>query len=314
MAESAFSAPLGAEISERSSELVLPEQDEVVDGDAVQTRAQGASRASVPVNGRVRSRASTPGRAGEVRLSEAGSTTHSTTAAGSGTEESAEMPSGGRDEASSGQTRGPKTSTPRLAQPVERGRALPGDRGPRVAEAPSQRPSFWRRISLGRRAGEASGRADSPPREATDEPPRTRATSPGREPEAPSARTTTGAVTRVEPSAMTPQAALDAQLLDKRIVEPMLQALVSVEAKLERSHSDLTTRSDQVEQRLTQLWDIEEQLGALGELQDSLTQVSEQQRRLETAVVAQTRTIRWLVGAVFFSLAAAAFVVAAVLR
>jgi len=94
----------------------------------------------------------------------------------------------------------------------------------------------------------------------------------------------------------------------------MLQALVSVESKLERSHVELVGRSDQVEQRLTQLWDIEEQLGALGELQDSLLQVSEQQRRLEATIADQNRTLRWVVGAVFSSLALAAFVVAAVLR
>jgi hypothetical protein len=108
--------------------------------------------------------------------------------------------------------------------------------------------------------------------------------------------------------------AVDTSAIENRIVEPMLQALVSVEAKLERSHGELVGRSDQVEQRLTQLWDIEEQLGTLSELQDSLLLVSEQQRRLESAVVSQTTTLRWLVGAVFFSLAAAAFVVAAVLR
>jgi hypothetical protein len=94
----------------------------------------------------------------------------------------------------------------------------------------------------------------------------------------------------------------------------MLQALVSVEAKLERSHVEVMGRSDQVEQRLSQLWDIEEQLGALGELQESLTQVSEQQRRLESAIGSQTRVMRWLVAGIFVSLAAAAFVVAAVLR
>ena len=94
----------------------------------------------------------------------------------------------------------------------------------------------------------------------------------------------------------------------------MLQALVSVEAKLERSHTELVGRSDAVEQRLTLLWEIEEQLSAVSELQNSLLQVSEQQRRLENAVVAQTTTLRWLVGAVFVSLAGAAFVVAAVLR
>ena len=102
--------------------------------------------------------------------------------------------------------------------------------------------------------------------------------------------------------------------IERRIVEPMLQALVSVESKLERSHIDLLGRSDQIEERLTQLWDIEEQLGALGELQESLLQVSEQQRRLEASLVAQNRTLRWLIATVLFALAAAAFVVAAVVQ
>jgi hypothetical protein len=112
-------------------------------------------------------------------------------------------------------------------------------------------------------------------------------------------------------SRSTPDVARD---VETRIVEPVLQALVSVEAKLERSHVDLIGRSDQVEQRLSQLWDIEEQLGVLGELQETLTQVSERQRRLESAIDSQDRTIRWLIGAVFASLAIAAFVVAAILR
>lgn len=102
--------------------------------------------------------------------------------------------------------------------------------------------------------------------------------------------------------------------VERRIVEPLLQALVSVEAKLERSHVDLVGRSDQVEQRLTQLWDIEEQLGALGELQENVLQVTEQQRRLESALVAQTRILRWLVGGIILSLALAAFAVAFFLR
>jgi hypothetical protein len=105
-----------------------------------------------------------------------------------------------------------------------------------------------------------------------------------------------------------------ADSIEKLVVEPMLQALVSVESKLERSHIDLVGRSEQLEQRLSQLWDIEEQLGALGELQESLLKVSEQQRRLESVIVNQNTTLRWLVGAVFFSLAVAAFVVAAVLQ
>ena len=111
-----------------------------------------------------------------------------------------------------------------------------------------------------------------------------------------------------------PTSPATADSIERRIVEPMLQALVSVESKLERSHVELVGRSDQVEQRLTQLWDIEEQLGTLGELQESLLQISEQQRRLEFAILSQNRTLRWLVGAVLFSLAAATFVVAAILR
>ncbi len=114
--------------------------------------------------------------------------------------------------------------------------------------------------------------------------------------------------------AIQPNERLSADSIEKRVVEPMLQALVSVESKLERSHVELIGRSDQVEQRLTQLWDIEEQLGALGELQNSLLQISEQQRRLESAFVTQNKTLNWLVGAILFSLATAAFFVAAVLR
>jgi len=190
------------------------------------------------------------------------------------------------------------------------GMALPGDRGPRTrperaadrrdgsspAPAGSPRPSFWRRIALGRRA---SAETDSAPALAAGPSPQ------------PSESATAPA--RVEKS-LVEAGPVGAREVENRIVEPMLQALVSVEAKLERSHLELMGRSDQVEQRLSQLWDIEEQLGTLTELQDSLLRVSEQQRRLEAAIQTQTRTARWLVGAVFASLAAAAFVVAAVLR
>ncbi len=179
-----------------------------------------------------------------------------------------------------------------------RGVALPGDRGPRNQGPEAQRPSFWRRIALGRRAVD----------------PRPNPQSDAREPNRSIAsQRKSQLVIRAEPTGK-PTISPETVAFETRIVEPLLQALVSVEAKLERSHSDLLGRSDQVEQRLTQLWDIEEQLGTLSELQDSLLHVSEQQRRLESAVVSQTRTLRWLVGAVFFSLASAAFVVAAILR
>lgn len=185
--------------------------------------------------------------------------------------------------------------------PEPRGVALPGDRGPRNQAAQPQRPSFWRRIALGRRTPTSETETHVAPPDAQTQPAVPAA------PERPS-------LAERAKNAVVPAPAIDTQSIENVIVEPMLQALVSVEAKLERSHVELVGRSDVVEQRLTQLWDIEEQLGTLGELQESLLQVSEQQRRLETAVVSQTKTLRWLVGAVFFSLAAAAFVVAAVLR
>ncbi|MBW2495944.1 MAG: hypothetical protein JRF61_01610 [Deltaproteobacteria bacterium] len=171
---------------------------------------------------------------------------------------------------------------------AERGVALPGDRGPRGRRSQNQkqdqRPSFWRRIAIGRRGAQSSETTETRAR---------------------------GVLPSPTSSRSTPDVARD---VETRIVEPVLQALVSVEAKLERSHVDLIGRSDQVEQRLSQLWDIEEQLGVLGELQETLTQVSERQRRLESAIDSQDGTIRWLIGAVFASLAIAAFVVAAILR
>jgi hypothetical protein len=172
-----------------------------------------------------------------------------------------------------------------MTTPVaERGVALPGDRGPRIRSSQGQRPSFWRRIALG---GRRTNQAELVTLDSTLPDP------------------------SVEPN-RDPSAGTNA--IEQRIVEPMLQALVSVEAKLERSHIDLTKRSDQVEQRLTQLWDIDEKLGGLAELQESLRRVSSQQRRLESAVDRQTQTLRWIGGAVLISLAAAVVGVAAIMR
>ena len=236
MAGSAISIVRGAEISERSAELILP-GNQLGDAQAPQDEPSYAnpSQRENGVNEPQTPRASQP----------------------------------------------PKTGT------ADRGIALPGDRGPRAGRTQEQRPSFWRRIAIGRKA------------HAPVEPVEKDGTAAGLVP--------------AKRAASSPPPAL-AQDIERRIVEPMLQALVSVEAKLERSHVEVMGRSDQVEQRLSQLWDIEEQLGALGELQESLLKVSAQQRRLESAIGSQTRAVRWLVGAVFVSLAMAAFVVAAVLR
>ncbi len=195
-----------------------------------------------------------------------------------------------------------------------RGQALPGDRGPRELEGGSQRPSFWRRIALGRHAQTQRSRDEG--REEENDAGSVSARGSTRESGGEVAIGQALATRR----ALATQDSNDAALaranasVERRIVEPLLQALVSVEAKLERSHVDLVGRSDQVEQRLTQLWDIEEQLGALGELQETVLQVTEQQRRLESALVAQTRILRWLVGGIILSLAAAAFAVAFFLR
>ena len=279
MAEWSSWTARGAEISERSTDLVLPED---LPCEAQAQRNPQAARA------------------------EGG--------------EFVQQPEARQSEWSRAELSGPSPD----AESEERraGIALPGDRGPRsryerpserrdgspAATASSPRPSFWRRIALGRRASAA-----------------TESASPSASPSTSTSASTSTATRSPEPTGSSTSPArsqkslveagpVGAREVENRIVEPMLQALVSVEAKLERSHLELMGRSDQVEQRLSQLWDIEEQLGALTELQDSLLRVSEQQRRLEAAIQSQTRTARWLVGAVFASLAAAAFVVAAVLR
>ena len=246
MAESAYSTVTvrGAEISERSPELVLPRLAVPEKRETVRERKIGVKHPDAP---------------------------H---------ERGSEYPE------SSARGVGAPNST---LSPERRGQPLPGDRGRETADTQRQRPSFWRRIALGRRGAQA--------REAE------------RPNEHPLTSTPALSTTRA-----TKQAQQASESIEHRIVEPLLQALVSVESKLERSHIELIGRSDQVEQRLTQLWDIEEQLGTLGELQESLLQISEQQRRLESALVTQNRTLRWLVGAVLFALAAAAFVVAAVLQ
>jgi len=265
MTESAYSSIRGAEISERSTELVLPSSPGGPARDASDESASGAA---------------------------------------SGHGASAASFSDPRDDSALAAT----SATP----PRERGgHALPGDRGPRDLESGPQRPSFWRRIALGRRT-QALRAAQQEVSMAANAPSTLRTSSAGLEPRIREERV---AVQSADERALVEQDASRAvaranEAIERRIVEPLLQALVSVEAKLERSHVDLLGRSDQVEQRLTQLWDIEEQLGALGEVQESVLQVTEQQRRLESALVAQTRILRWLVGGIILSLSVAAFAVA----
>ena len=266
MAESAYLGTRGAEISERSTELVLPGTSSAETREPARERKIGVNEPEATIG-----RDSDGRRLAASDAATAGRTPNT-------------MP-----ETTLGKS--PEPGTP----PQQRGMALPGDRGRESRSDPNQRPSFWRRIALGRRGTRTRDETQLMNQPNTASP--TSPTSP----------------TSVETPAHSPQPQT-ADSIEKRIVEPMLQALVSVESKLERSHVDLVVRSEQVEQRLSQLWDIEEQLGTLGELQESLLQVAEQQRRLESAIATQNKTLRWMVGAVFFSLAAAAFVVAAILR
>jgi hypothetical protein len=247
MAESPYLGTRGAEISERSTELVLPRIPSPETSEPEGERKTGVSKPDVTDRREIDRRRSAS-----------------------------------RDAPAATTDRTPNTPTPS----EQRGIALPGDRGRDSQGALKQRPSFWRRIALGRRGTKIQEE--------------------------------TRLLNQQNPTSMptltNPAPPQTADSIEMRIVEPMLQALVSVESKLERSHIDLVGRSEQVEQRLSQLWDIEEQLGTLAELQESLLRISEQQRRLDSAIVNQNKTLRWLVGAVLFSLAAAAFVVAAVLR
>jgi hypothetical protein len=252
MAEPAYGTATRTEISERTSELVLP--------------SIGVSEAPIP--------AGAPERKTGLSNSAASSSRAETQTTGN------ISASGGVSQPLGRERQGGSENSASQVLENLRGAALPGDRGPRAQTSNTQRPSFWRRIALGGRKNDE-----------------------------------TEVVTRTHSAASAPAPApSNIGAIENRIVEPLLQSLVSIEAKLERSHVDLTQRSDQVEQRLTQLWDIEEQLGTLAELQESLLHVSEQQRRLASTVESQTRTLRWLVGSIFFSLGAAAFVVAAVLR
>jgi hypothetical protein len=307
MAETMVSSPRSAEISERSSELMLPGENQTA-WKAIDLRANGRSERESDVSESEITATSLSGaHAPEANYAKARA--RSLDAPVSPLTPSSDLPS---DSSSSGEPAPGSTSPPSNETASVRGRALPGDRGPRNVATPPQRPSFWRRIALGRRSNAVAPAQPDPRTLASSEKPDVATMKTEAAPSfATRARNAVAPAIKSTPAA---PVQADTSAIENRIIEPLLQALVSVEAKLERSHGELVGRSDQVEQRLTQLWDIEEQLGTLSELQESLHLVSEQQRRLELAVVTQTKTLRWLVGAVFLSLAAATFVVAAVLR
>lgn len=329
MTESAYSSIRGAEISERSTELVLPSSAAPPALDETTIR-EHASTAAPAAGWR------TTALAGSAQRADGARAAFDATTASAEVAEVAEIvePAGpvgdsGSSELESSFTASPVEGAATFAAATfaaatgpaaertsnERGQALPGDRGPREsANGTGPRPSFWRRIALGRRsqalrAAQQEGGATMTAGAATISPNESRSGELRSTPVV--QRLVANRDANRDENALATRAN---EAVERRIVEPLLQALVSVEAKLERSHVDLVGRSDQVEQRLTQLWDIEEQLGALGELQESVLHVTEQQRRLEAALVAQTRILRWLVGGIILSLAVAAFSVAFFLR
>lgn len=327
MTESAYSSIHGAEISERSTELVLPSSP------AVSTRGEIDGLGGASADAAARTWRTAPLLSGVVAGPDASAKPELEAASPippeaittfAFSQDTAEDRAARDAEAPITASRSLESSRPGEASPASfdadpgadsrtpyRGQALPGDRGPLDQEPGSQRPSFWRRIALGRRA---QSLRDAPNALEPDSRP-VEASSSVRGGEGEVAIGQVLAARRALATRDSNDVVAKAnESVERRIVEPLLQALVSVEAKLERSHVDLVGRSDQVEQRLTQLWDIEEQLGALGELQESVLHVTEQQRRLEAALVAQTRILRWLVGGIILSLAVAAFSVAFFLR
>ena len=151
-------SPRGAEISERSAELVLPGGGLV--GAPLQ-REFGVSESEVtpPVSTKTaRNRATaTKGDARDQRSAALADNLQSNGAATNATAKTTTKVATGLAASLTGAEEPPAASTsasepkPTSASQAPRGTALPGDRGPRKQAAQPQRPSFWRRIALGRR-------------------------------------------------------------------------------------------------------------------------------------------------------------------
>ena len=201
MAESAYLGTRGAEISERSTELVLPGTSSAETRGPVRERKIGVNEPEATI-----------GRESDGRRSAAS------------------------DAATAGRTPNtiPETALGKSREagtpPQQRGLALPGDRGRESRSDTNQRPSFWRRIALGRRGTRTRDETQLMNQANTSSP---------SSPSSPTSPTSMGTLAR-------PSRPQTADSIEKRIVEPMLQALVSVESKLERSHVDLVGRSEQV--------------------------------------------------------------------
>jgi len=94
--------------------------------------------------------------------------------------------------------------------------------------------------------------------------------------------------------------------LEQRLVAPMLESLAGVEAKLERSHRDVLERCDVLENDLAGLIDETAREARSATPPDPIEEIRRVERRLEDSIQTQTRTLRLLIGIVFFAFGAGA--------
>ena len=79
--------------------------------------------------------------------------------------------------------------------------------------------------------------------------------------------------------------------------EILMSRLSDLESRLSESQSAIESRIAQLDQRLTQVWEVEEQLSYLLEIQEILTGLREHQRELGERVRSNRRTLNLLVAA-----------------
>jgi hypothetical protein len=77
----------------------------------------------------------------------------------------------------------------------------------------------------------------------------------------------------------------------------LLSRLSELENRLSETRSAIEGRIGELDQRLTQVWEVEEQLSFLIEIQETLTGLQEHQRELRDGVRSNRRTLNLLVAA-----------------
>jgi hypothetical protein len=79
--------------------------------------------------------------------------------------------------------------------------------------------------------------------------------------------------------------------------EILMSRLSELERQLAETRSAVESRITKLDQRLTQVWEVEEQLSYLLEIQEILTGLREHQRELADRVASNRRTLKLLVAA-----------------